>query len=131
MTEQVATSRGTGWLAFAGVVGVLIGLFNLVIGTVALLKGSYYLVSEQGTLVFDLTVWGWLHIGVGLLAGATGFALFFGAGWARVVMVLLAGFNALGQLVFLSAAPVWGTLVIALDVLVIWAVMTHGNESVA
>ncbi|WP_236790925.1 hypothetical protein [Amycolatopsis sp. GM8] len=128
MTERLATEKGTGWVAFAGVVAVLIGVFNAVVGTVALLEGSYYVSTRQGPLLFDLTVWGWLHIGAGLLIGAAGLALFFGAGWARVVIVLLAGFNALAQLAFVSAAPVWGTLVIALDVLVIWAVMTHGNE---
>ena len=38
-------------------------------------------------------------------------------------------YNALAKVVFLSAYPVWGVVVIALDVLVIWAVVVHGDEA--
>jgi hypothetical protein len=43
--------------------------------------------------------------------------------------VILCGVNAIAQLAFLSAYPVWGVLVIAFDVLVIWALIVHGDEA--
>ncbi|MEU4253346.1 hypothetical protein AB0F15_38720 [Amycolatopsis sp. NPDC026612] len=127
--RAVARSRRVGWLWFAGAITVLAGLFNVVEGLVALLDRDYYLVGPSGLLVFDLTGWGWLHLIVGTLAVLTGIALFAGAQWARVVAVALAGFNALAQLAFLSAYPIGCVIVIALDVLVIWAVIVHGDES--
>ncbi|WIY00854.1 hypothetical protein QRX60_43520 [Amycolatopsis mongoliensis] len=127
--RAVARSRRVGWIWFAGVITVLAGLFNVVEGLVALFARDYYVLSPVGLLVFDLTGWGWLHLIVGILAVLTGLALFTGAQWARVVAVALAGFNALAQLTFLSAYPVWGVVVIALDVLVIWAVVVHGDEA--
>jgi len=123
--ERPDNSSGTGWLRFGGTVVVLAGLFTLVMGVTALVKGEYYAVGPQGTLVVDLTAWGWIHVVVGALALGTGVALALGAGWARVVAVLLVGFNALTQLTFLPVAPVQSTIVIALDVLVIWAVVAH------
>ncbi|WP_410607978.1 hypothetical protein [Amycolatopsis sp. lyj-109] len=127
--RAVARSRRVGWIWFAGAITVLAGLFNVVEGVVALFDRDYYVIGPSGLLVFSLAGWGWLHLIVGILVVLTGIALFTGAQWARVVTVALAGFNALAQLAFLSAYPFWGVIVIALDVLVIWAVIVHGDES--
>ncbi|WP_370963377.1 hypothetical protein [Amycolatopsis sp. cg9] len=127
--RAVARSRRVGWIWFAGAITVLAGLFTVVEGLVALFHRGYYVVGPSGLLVFTLTGWGWLHLVVGILVVVTGLALFTGSMWARVVTVALAGFNALAQLAFLSAYPVWGVVVLALDVLVIWAVVVHGDES--
>ena len=48
--------------------------------------------------------------------------------WARVVAVLVALLSALVNLAFLSAYPVWSTIMIAVDILVIYAVIAHGRE---
>ncbi|MBB5855601.1 hypothetical protein ACFQ05_36170 [Amycolatopsis umgeniensis] len=125
----IARSRRAGWIWFAGSITVMAGMFTLVEGLVALFDRNYYVLSPSGLLVFDLVGWGWIHLIVGTLAVIAGGALFSGATWARVVTVALAGINALGQLAFLSAYPVWGVVVIGLDVLVIWAVLVHGGEA--
>jgi hypothetical protein len=117
-----------GWIAFAGVMMIMLGLFTAVEGLVALFNDTHYVVGREGLLVFDLTGWGWVHLIVGVLAVVAGFALFTGAAWARVTAVLLAAFNAIAQLAFLSASPVWATIVIAIDVVVIWAIVVHGKE---
>ncbi|RLK58291.1 DUF7144 family membrane protein [Actinokineospora cianjurensis] len=118
----------TGWILFAAIVMVLVGLFTVVYGLVALLHGDYYTATPGGLLVFDLTGWGWTHLVIGTVAAAAGIALLTGAVWARVVAVLLAGVNALSQIAFLPASPAWSMIAIALDVLVIWAVVVHGRE---
>ncbi|WP_326568810.1 hypothetical protein VSH64_44880 [Amycolatopsis rhabdoformis] len=118
----------SGWIAFAGTMAILVGFFNIIVGLVALFKNNYYVSTPGGYLVMNLTGWGWLHLIVGALAAAAGAALFSGAGWAKIVVVVLAGFNALAMLAFISAAPAWGLIVIVMDVLVIWAVIAHSNE---
>ncbi|HVV14548.1 DUF7144 family membrane protein [Amycolatopsis sp.] len=117
-----------GWIWFGGTMMIMLGMFNVIEGLVALFNDKYYVTSPSGLLVFDITGWGWVHLIIGVLAVAAGFALFTGAAWARVATVVLAGINALAQLTFLSAYPVWATIIIALDVLVIWAVIVHGKE---
>ena len=37
-------------------------------------------------------------------------------------------FSALGNVSFLQAQPVWSALMIALDVIIIWAVVVHGGR---
>ncbi|HVW45156.1 MAG TPA: hypothetical protein VHC18_27780, partial [Amycolatopsis sp.] len=90
-----ADARWTGKLVFGGVIMIVAGLLNVIIGIVALFNSDYYIVGPSGPLVLDLTGWGWLHLILGALVAVTGGALFTGAAWARVITVLLAGFNAL------------------------------------
>jgi hypothetical protein len=48
--------------------------------------------------------------------------------WARVVAVLVAMLSAIVNIGFLAAYPIWSTIMIAMDILIIWAVMVHGRE---
>jgi hypothetical protein len=133
-TQSSAPPRGTpslwvGWIWFAGTMMMLLGLFNVIEGLVALFKSRYYVVGPQGLLAFNLTGWGWIHLIIGALAVIAGLALLTGATWARITAVVLAVLNAVAQLAFLSAYPVWGTIVIALDVVVIWAIVVRGDEA--
>ncbi|HJQ47485.1 MAG TPA: hypothetical protein VJ870_14395 [Amycolatopsis sp.] len=126
------TTSEAGWsgkLAFGGVVMIVAGLFNVIIGLVAVINRDYYVVRPSGLLVLNLTGWGWLHLILGALIALTGAVLFSGATWARVVTVVLAGFNALASLAFLSVYPFWSIVVIALDIVVIWAVLTADAET--
>jgi hypothetical protein len=128
-TRSSSRSRAwVGWIWFAAVMMIMVGSFNVIYGLVALFNDTYYAVTRQGLLVFDLTQWGWIHLIVGALAVVAGITLFTGALWARILAVALAGLNAIAQLAFMSAHPVWAMIAIALDVLVIWAVIVHGDE---
>jgi hypothetical protein len=133
-TAEVAT-RGratptlwTGWIYFGGAMMIMVGSFSLIEGLIALFQNEYYLTTSQGLLVLDLTGWGWLHVIMGVVAIGIGAGLFTGAMWARIAGVAFACLNAIAQLAFLSAHPMWATIVIALDILVIWALIAHGDE---
>jgi len=126
------TVRRTGWVGwvyFAGTMLLLVGSFNLIEGLVALFNDQYYVPTRQGLLMFDLTGWGWIHLIMGILAIGVGIGLFSGAMWARIGGVAFAGLNVLLQLAFLSAYPLWATIVIAIDILIIWALIVHGDET--
>ena len=43
-------------------------------------------------------------------------------------MIVLAGLSALVNLGFLSAYPIWSTIVIALDVIIIFALTVHWKD---
>lgn len=126
-SDGAAPSVSVGWIIFAATMLVLLGTFNLIEGFVALFHNAYYVVAAQHLLVFTMTQWGWVHLIIGGLAIIAGLALFTGATWARAVAAGIAAVNALSQLAFLSASPVWCMIVITLDILVIWAVVAHGR----
>ena len=117
------------WVVFGGVMLILVGIFHMVQGLVALLNDDFYLVGKNGLVLnFDFTTWGWTHLVLGILVGLTGVGLLAGNTAARVVGVVLAVLSALVNLVFIAAYPVWSVLVIALDVIVIYAIIVHGRE---
>ena len=118
-----------GWIAFAGTMMVLVGAFHAIEGLVALFQDSYFLVGRNDLVVHvDYTAWGWVHLIAGAVMALAGAFLFRGQMWARVVAVIAAFCSALINIAFLSAYPIWSTMMIAVDVLVIWAVMVHGRE---
>jgi hypothetical protein len=118
-----------GWIGFAGIILILNGVFSAVQGFMALLgSNTYYLVSSGTLFLFDVTGWGWWNIIIGALLVLTGIALFGGATWARIIAVILAALSAVGQMLLLPAQPWWALNVIAIDILVIYAVTAHGRE---
>ncbi|MBP2324593.1 hypothetical protein JOF56_004978 [Kibdelosporangium banguiense] len=119
----------SGWIWFAAIVMIITGVFNAVEGVVALLKRAFYVTNGEHLLLFSLTGWGWTHLLLGVLMGLAGIALLSGATWARVVTVAVASVNAIAQLTFIPTYPLWSTIVIALCVLVIWAVVVHGKDA--
>jgi hypothetical protein len=76
----------------------------------------------------DYTAWGWTHLLLGVVAVAAGFGVLLGQMWARVAGIVIALLSALVNIAFVSAYPVWSTIIIATDVLVIYALAVHGRE---
>jgi hypothetical protein len=131
--ESTAAGRGqtgwVGWVAFAGIMLVMVGAFHIIEGLVAVFRDEVFLVGRQGLVVnVDYTAWGWTYIIWGALTVLVGVCLLAGQLWARIVAVVVAMLSALGNIAFLPAYPVWSALMIAVDVLVIWAITVHGSE---
>jgi hypothetical protein len=119
----------TGWSAFAAVMLALAGGFGIIAGFVALFRDTVYLVTKDQMIVsVDYTTWGWVHLIMGTLLLVAAASLLQGHMYGRVVAVIVACLSALVNLAFLPAYPIWCTIVIAIDVLVIYAVTAHGRE---
>ncbi|MFI7442797.1 DUF7144 family membrane protein [Nonomuraea indica] len=132
MTYQARQQHVTGWVGwvwFAGIILILSGLFNAISGLYAIFHRDVYIQAAGSLLVFDLTGWGWIHLLLGLALIATGIAVSVGQTWARAVAVVLVMLNALTQLIWISVNPWWSLAVIAVDVLVLYALIVHGREA--
>jgi hypothetical protein len=112
---------------FAGTMMVLIGFWQVFAGLVAIINDSFYVATPKFIFQFDVATWGWIHFFVGLLVLGAGFALFLYQTWARVVGVIVAGLSALAMFTWLPYYPIWACLIIAADVLVIWALTMGGH----
>ena len=124
-----AATGWTGWIVFAGVMLVMLGVFHVIEGLVALFREDYYLVGSKGLAVHvNYTTWGWAHLILGVIAGLAGIGLLAGNIVARVVGVCVAVLSAVVNLAFVPAYPVWSIMIVTFDVLVIWAIIVHGSE---
>jgi hypothetical protein len=127
--STVRSTRWAGWARFAGVILLVSGIFSAIQGLVALVgPNTYYLVAGGSLFLLDVNGWGWWNLIVGFLLFLTALALFAGATWARIVAIVLAVLSAIGQMLLIPAQPWWALIVIAIDVLVIYALTTHGDE---
>jgi hypothetical protein len=108
---------------------LILGIFHALEGLVALFQSNYYLVAANGlTVHVNYTAWGWTHLIFGVIVIAAGAALLVGQMWARILAVALAVISAVVNAGFLAAYPVWSAIMIAVDILVIWALTVHGSE---
>jgi hypothetical protein len=118
-----------GWIIFAGVVMIVLGAFQVITGLVALFQKSYYLVTASHLVVHaSYTTWGWAHLIIGAVILLVGFGVLTGQLWARVTGIGLAVISAIVNLAFIAAYPAWGIIIIALDIVVIYALAVHGRE---
>ena len=122
-----AADTAVGSAFFAATMMIMVGVFQAIQGLVALFNDTFYLVGEKWTFQFDVSTWGWIHLLFGALLIAAGVFLLRGATWARWTAVVLAGLSAVVNFMWLPYYPLWGVLVIALDVAIIWALTTHGR----
>jgi hypothetical protein len=118
-----------GWVVFAGVMLVTLGVFQVIEGMVALFDDGFYAVTSDGLVVdVDYNTWGWIHTAIGVVMILAGVGLLAGNMVARVVGVLIALVSAVANLVFISAYPLWSTIMITFAVIVIYAIIVHGRE---
>ena len=116
-----STRRGdSGWAAFAGVVMVIVGSLDALWGLGGILNDDIVVVGGQGALVADITLWGWVHLLLGIAVAVTGVGLLTGNSAARWFGVLFVSINAISQIVWFPAAPLWAFLLIILDVVIIY-----------
>jgi hypothetical protein len=86
-------------------------------------------VGANYTYEVDTTAWGWIHLGIGALALVTGFFLFTGMTWARVVGIALAVISATANFFFIPYYPLWSLLIIGLNIFAIWALANAGRDT--
>ena len=118
----------SGWGWFAGGLLGLVGLFQIMTGIVALASSHYTFPARNLVIHASYSTWGWVHLILGIVMLVTGGGLVFGSMVARVVGVALAALSAIVNLLFMPASPFASTLIIALDVFMIYAITVHGGE---
>jgi hypothetical protein len=120
-----------GWIGFAGILMVLLGGLSIFQGLIALLEDDYYVPTQAGYLVFDITGWGWIMLIWGVVLVLVGFALLNGASWARWVSILLVSVNVFGQLGFLGNTndQVWLLITLTFNIIILYALIVRWHES--
>jgi hypothetical protein len=121
------SATATTMILFATIMMVILGAFHVLSGVMALIEGEFYEPKEYfGD--FSIKAWGWIHILLGGAAVVAGLALLRGALWARITVGFIAFVSSVVNFAFLPHYPAWSLVMIALSLLVIWAVVAHGDD---
>src|SRR6476469_9381093 len=92
-------SGWAGWILFGALMMMLIGVSHITEGPLPLFNDEYYLVRSSG-LALDMgyTAWGFVQVGVGVVAVLAGISLFAGRVWARVLGRVVAGLGVIANI---------------------------------
>ncbi|HMC07525.1 MAG TPA: hypothetical protein VKG89_09050 [Solirubrobacterales bacterium] len=112
-------------MTFAGVLFFIVGSFNIIDGLVALLNAGYF---TDNLLFSNLTTWGWTVLGMGAAQLLAGIAILGRSRVGQVLGIALASLNAIVQLAYLRHFPAWSIIIMAVDVIVIYALTIHDSE---
>ncbi|WP_030172300.1 MULTISPECIES: hypothetical protein [Actinomycetes] len=128
--EQHPVRQGlAGGTTFAAAILLfVVSLLAVLQGISALAKDDIFIAGPEYTYKFDLTTWGWIVLILGIIGLAISVGMMTGATWARFAAVVIAGLSIVSNFLWLPYYPWWSILVIALDVVVIWAVTTWRTD---
>lgn len=119
--------HGEGWVIFAGIMIAIAGVMNFIYG-IAAVGNSRFFAAEQHFVISSLSTWGWVVLVLGVFELCVALGIWVRAAWARWTGVVLASLNAVAQLVFLPSYPLLAVTIFALDILVIYGLVTYGGR---
>jgi hypothetical protein len=114
-----------GFTLFAGIIIITVGILHALWGLAAIINDKFFVVGPNYTYDLDVSAWGWIHLIVGVIVGLAGFFLLSGAAWARGFVVGLAVLSLVANFMAIPYFPAWAIVMIALDVLAIWALTVY------
>ena len=107
--------------AFAGVLLIVTAMFDVLQGLAAIADPELFAAGSTYLYEFNVAAWGWVHLIIGILTIAVGVAILVGVAWGWILGMVFAGLGALTNFLYLPHYPWWSATIIALNVLIFWA----------
>ena len=133
VTDPMERSGGTlarrpGMFTFAAVIMFLVAGFEALSAILAF-AGTGWWATASGDLVYaNFVFWGILDLVIALIALYSGIDLLRGGAFGRTMGYLFAGLGAIRWLFVIPAAPILAVVVIALCVMVIYALALYSDQ---
>src|SRR4026207_390400 len=93
-----------GWIRVSAILILIMAMIAFFEGLTAIIRGSYYALTPEQIIVFDISTWGWLTLLWSFVLAVIGFALLAGATWARWAAIVVVGVNFFLQLGLVGGA---------------------------
>jgi hypothetical protein len=119
--------EGGGWVLFAGIMIMMLGVLNAIWGIAAIGNSSFF-VEDTRYILSGLNTWGWVVLIIGALQLVAAFSIWSGGRFGRWFGIAVASLNAIAALLSIPAYPFWSLAIFAVDVLVIYGLATYGGH---
>jgi hypothetical protein len=121
--------HGYGWVLFAGIMLMVVGMLNFIYGIAAVSNSKFY-ARDATYILSDLNTYGWILLIVGAIQFCLAFAIWAGTEWGRWLGVLAAAVNAITQLLFIPSYPLASLALFTIDILVIYGLVAYGGHRI-
>ena len=134
MSNGDSNLRGTGWITFAGIVLIIVGVVSIFDGIWAFRYSNQVedLPDDSlAKLVFfedNLTAWGWIWLILGIVILVAGIGVFSRQQWARWTGIVVASLAILGNLSWAAIQGSQALIGTLMAILVIYGLAAHGGE---
>jgi hypothetical protein len=118
--------KGSGWLLFAGIMIVMVGVLNVIYGIAAIDNANFF-VADQQYILSGLSTWGWVMLVLGALQIIAAISIWAGGGFGRWFGIAVATVNAIAALLSIPAYPFWSLAVFTIDILIIYGLAAYGG----
>ena len=120
--------RGSGRVAFAATLLLIVGVLNIIYGIGALDKANV-LVNDQRLVLTNLSTLGWVAIVLGLIQLSAGLSLMAGNAYGRVLAIIGGSLGAIDALFSVGGAyPWWSLAIFALCIYIVHGVIVFGQD---
>ena len=119
--------HGYGLVQFASVLLGLAGCFNVIYG-IAAIANAHVFTANAHYVFGNLRGWGWITLILGVLQLLAAAGVVAGNQLARWFAVAVIGLNAIDQMFFIPAYPLWSLMIIAVDVVALYGLCAYGSR---
>ena len=123
--------KASGWVLYATVMFAIIGVLDVIYGLTMIINDEWIVFGAKTVWYLDISAWGWITLLMGVLALTVAGGIYAGQTWAKVVGIVAAVLAAVNAFIVMPYYTVWGITVLAMSMLVIWALTVHGDEVAA
>ena len=121
------SERGYGWVAFAGVLLLVVGTINFIEG-IAAIGNAHFFVHNTHYVFASLNTWGWVVLCIGVVQLLVGLGVFAKNQFSRWTGVVVLTCNMIAQMMMIPAYPFWSLAVFTLDILAVYGLIAYGSR---
>ena len=119
--------RGTGWIMYAWLCLVIVGVWNITEGVLAIGNAHFYSVNGAHYVISNLRTWGWIVTIWGVVELLAAASVWRGAQFGRWFGIIVAGLGIIVQFFYFPLYPFWSLTLMFLYFLVLYGLAAYGG----
>ena len=118
----------SGWITFAAVMALIVGIYNVLSGIAAIAKDDA--TQQAAKVLFDvnITTWGWFWLVLGVLQVLTAYLIYTRSMMGLILGIAWATIGAILTVFIVFTYPIWGLAVLAVNLLIIFGLTDNAEE---
>ncbi len=121
--------RGSGWIGFAGIMLIIVGVLDIVNGLNALDHKDTVGAQVASQLMYaNVETWGWIMLIWGILVLLAGFLVFGRSQFGRWIGIIAASIAMIVNMTWIFAFPLAALVEVFLAALVLYALIVYGGR---